>query len=847
MSELITQLCQIVAKKLQDNPQTNEAELVDYLKVVIDQDPQLAAWVKTGSRILQNNQGGTTAFQTLVEGGIANIGTHVHANPETIKAAFKKLLEEFQSQSQEIPQNIPRSGSSKFVGRDPELDSLHQMLQENDRMAIAAVAGMGGVGKTELAIQYAYKHLELKTYQGGICWLLVRSQDAGSAIVNFARSSLNLTPPDDLDLLNQVKYCWRNWQDGQVLVVLDDVTDYHLVKDYLPPVGSRFKVLMTTRLDLRPSVKLLQLDVLPPEAALELLCSLAGQERIEKEPDIANQLCEWLGYLPLGLELVGRYLGKEPDLSLEKMLARLKNKRLQHKSLAESDPTMTAQLGVAAAFELSWERLNKPAQDLGCLLSLFALAPISWKEVESSAKQVASLPEDEEELEDVRRKLTELHLLQRTGEGTYRLHQLIREFLQEKLASLTEFDEFKQAFVATMVAIAKKIPSTPTQEQIQAWTPVIPHIAEVAETLSQILTDEDLIWPFVGLGKFYQGQGAYQLAEPWYKKCLDQAKARFGSEHLGVATSLNNLAGLYRDQGRYQEAEPLLQQALKMTKRLLGESHPDVATSLNNLAGLYKSQRRYQEAEPLYHKALEMRKRLLGESHPFVATSLNNLAELYRDQGQYKAAEPLHLMALEMRKRLLGESHPDVAQSLNSIARLCYDQKRYQEAELRYQEALKMRLRLLGESHPSVAQSLNGLAYLYYIQRRYEEAEPLYLQALEIMRQMRHLRGESHHDVATILNNLAELYYAQGRYEEAEPLYLKALEIMRRPQGHSHPNVATTLNTLAKLYYYLERYEEAESLFQEALKIFEQHEETTYLAISNRENLGRCRERLSGQ
>ena len=89
------------------------------------------------------------------------------------------------------------------------------------------------------------------------------------------------------------------------------------------------------------------------------------------------------------------------------------------------------------------------------------------------------------------------------------------------------------------------------------------------------MTDEDLIWPFVGLGRFYEGQGNYSEALPWWEKCLSVVQERLGSEHPSVATSLNNLAGLYKSQGKYEEAEPYYQQSLEMYRKLLGSEHPD--------------------------------------------------------------------------------------------------------------------------------------------------------------------------------------------------------------------------------------------------------------------------------
>nr|WP_232224210.1 tetratricopeptide repeat protein [Mastigocladopsis repens] len=684
------------------------------------------------------------------------------------------------------------SGATKFVGREQELELLHELLQQNQRVAITAITGMGGVGKTELALQYAIAHRE--TYQGGICWLLAL-QDVGLQIVQFARIQLQLNPPEDFDLLAQVAYCWRNWREGEVLLVLDNVTDYKQVKPYLPTSSSRFKVLMTTRQRLGTSIEKLSLDVLQPEAALELLRTIIGAERVDGEISQAESLCAWLGYLPLGLELVGRYLARKEDLSLEEMLRRLQKKRLEERSLSHSEDDMTAQQGVQAAFELSWQELDNTDKQLTCLLSLFAPAPIPWELVEQCLPNV-----DADELEESRDdKLLKLHLLQRQETGIYQLHPLLREFFQAKLEDsfvLFSWGNLQYAFATAMIAVAQEIPQTPTREQITAISPAIPHLAEVANKRIQYVSNEDLIWAFVGNASFYNGQGLYDKAEPWLEQCLEVTKKRLGEEHPSVASSLNNLAGLYNSQGRYSEAEPLFQQALELSKRLLGEEHPHVASSLNNLAALYNSQGRYSEAEPLFQQALELSKRLLGEEHPDVASSLNNLAGLYKSQGRYSEAEPLYQQALELRKRLLGEEHPDVASSLNNLAGLYGSQGRYTEAEPLYQQALELRKRLLGEEHPSVATSLNNLAGLYESQGRYSEAEPLYLQALELSKR---LLGEEHPRVASSLNNLALLYKSQGRYSEAEPLYLQALEICEQRLGVNHPHTVTVRENLASL------------------------------------------------
>jgi len=470
-------------------------------------------------------------------------------------------------------ENIPPSGAVQLFGRKQELERLHQLLsppaplikgrEQQNKLTIAAIVGMGGVGKTELAIQYSWHHLQdLDDSAGGVCWVDARDGDVGIQLVNFARSLLNLNPPEDWDLPTQLKYCWRNWQippqpplnkggrkEGW-LIVIDDVTNYRQqVKPYLPPESSEFKVLLTTREELGRPVEHLPLDKLQPEAALDLLTSLVGVQRIQQESDIAEQLCQWLDYLPLGLELVGRYLERDPDRSLKAMLSLLEKKRLRHRSVLEADSTMTARLGVTDAFELSWERLDEISQQLGLALSLFALADIPWSVVRQGYSAIVSSEDGEVDLdflEEARADLLRFNLIQRTSKGTYRLHQLIREFLQEKLEQSDQVNDIEGWFVSTMVAVALQITESPTYEQIQALAPAMPHVAEVAKhnKLTNCLIDEVLVLFFLGLGRFYMSQGLYEQAEPWFEQCLYVTQTRFGSNHPDVATSLDNLATL---------------------------------------------------------------------------------------------------------------------------------------------------------------------------------------------------------------------------------------------------------------------------------------------------------------
>jgi tetratricopeptide (TPR) repeat protein len=712
-----------------------------------------------------------------------------------------------------VANNLPYTGATKFVGRSVDLKRLHEKIQQKDCVAICAVAGMGGVGKTELAIQYAL--FQKEAYQGGICWLQARNQDIGIQVVNFVKAHLALTPPDHLDLLNQVAWCWQHWKDGDVLIVLDDVNNYAQVKPYLPPPTSRFRVLVTTRLRLFHSSERLDLDVLSLDDALSLLSSLIGFERLQEELDDAKQLCSWLGYLPLGLELVGRYLERKPDLALSEMNKRLEAKRLEQQALNQPQDDMTAQLGVAAAFELSWQELNLNAQQLGCFLSLFALSPIPWSLLDDIKL------DDLEDIEKIRDDyLINFHLLQRVAKETYRLHELIREFFQGKMSKpYINTDLLRKKFSKLMVDTAQQIPEQTTLNIIKATTSAMPHISEAATVLLEYLSDEDLVWPFTGLGRFYEGQGYFELAESWYKQGLLSTEARFGKIHTSVSQSLNNLAVLYDKQGRYREAEPLLVQALELDKQLLGETHTSTATATYNLANIYRMLGRYDEAEHFFLAALSLRKQLLGSNHFELGLSLYALALFYYDRQRYSEAEPLYDQALDILTNSLGEEHPYVAFTLCKLADLHVRQGKKSQAEAQYLKAIQLLKKSLGDIHPHVATAVHSLALFYDEAQDYEQAENFYLQSLEIGKQ---LLGDNHPERATTLHCLGDLYKKQERYDEAESLYLKALEITKLFLGDNHPKILSICRDLASLYYHQNQYEKVEPLYLQILKLEEE-------------------------
>ena len=631
------------------------------------------------------------------------------------------------------------------MGRDHVLAQLDQQLQQSNHVAISTLTGMPGIGKSELALQYGWQEWPKKTYRGGICWLNVADSDPGLSILSFAQIHLGLTLPEEGELVERVRYVWQSWlknEQDQTLIIFDDVRDYQQIKDYLPPqTDQRFNVIITTRRkELLAKSQTLHVNILQPEAALDLLRSYVTDGRIDDQLEQANLLCRDLGYLPLALELVARLLRRRTNWTVTKIREKLIKNGLADQSLVKDpkfDSEMTAERGVKAAFDLSWQELESEpnAQKLAMYLSLFALAPFPKPLIDGLFPEA-----DEDEIEEwLTDSLVHLNLVKSLDDGWYELNTLIRHYLRDKLKDTPNINNLsKFSYCEMIVNIAKRFPSLPKLSDITFLKNIIDHIQVAANEFGECLDVENLLFLYAHLGKFYEVQGLYHEALTYRVKYHNLVENNFGIEHLFFATALSGLAGIKLFFAEYREAEKLYQQALEIRETELGAEHSDVIDILHDLALVYQCQEKYEDAEKKYVSIISIyenkqeKEHLEEKEYLDLATIFCNLGGLYEVKEEYEKSKFYLNKVLTLTENRKEISPSIRAVAYTNLASISNAQGESYDVEKFLNKSCSIFKNNLMNNHPAMGASFNNLAEFYSNQGRYIEADFLYQKSLFI-------------------------------------------------------------------------------------------------------------------
>jgi tetratricopeptide (TPR) repeat protein len=716
--------------------------------------------------------------------------------------ARKVLKENWPPKREGKPIALPYpSLGTLFKGRDAFLRDLHASLSRGPgRTAItgsalySALYGLGGIGKTRAAVEYAWAH------EPGYAALLFVIADTPEAL---RRNLAALAGPLVLNLPEQhakeedVRVAavlgWLKLHPGWLLI-LDNLDTVEAVKEADTLLGSLTcgRVVITSRLaNFAGHFDPLELDVLGVADAVAFLLERTGgrRRRTPDDAETARLLANDLGGLALALEQAGAYVAKH-GISF----ARYRDLWRENwdKVAGWSDEGITQYpRAVAVTWQTSVDQLSPAGRRLLERLAWLAPEPVPDFLLEVPAADVEG-----EDLADALTNLANYSLVRRDPEHQeFSVHRLVQDATRRGLAQ----EDRRRSLVEALAWIDAAFVGTP--DDVRTWPrldPLAPHarvivghadVAEISEPSGRLMND---------LGLLLQSKARCDDAEPLHRRALAIDEKSYGTDHPNVATDLNNLAVLLRATNRPSEAEPIVRRALAIDEKSYGPDHPNVATRLNNLGGLLQDTNRLSEAEPMFRRALVINEKSYGTDQPSVAPHLNNLAVSLRAANRLSEAEPMFRRALAIDEKSYGPEHPKIATDLNHLAVLLRDTNRLSEAEPMFRRALAIDEKSYGPDHPNVAIRLNNIAGLLQTTNRLSEAEPMYRRALVIFEKS---YGPGHPKVASGLSNLAALLQDTNRLSEAEPMYRRGLGILARftlTTGHQHPNLDTVCSNYAQ-------------------------------------------------
>jgi tetratricopeptide (TPR) repeat protein/nucleoside phosphorylase len=745
---------------------------------------------------------------------------------------------------------LPFPQNPQFVGREAELQAVQLWLAQK---SVVAICGLGGVGKTQLAVQYAYQYQQAYSH---VLWVSVAPPlEIQSQFASLAETlGIPIIQQTVENLAAQVKL-WLASHSGWLLL-LDNIEEEKKTGEEKPrPITEQLqrvlpdtltgRVLLTTRqagppLPIQPVV----LQMLTIEEGAKFLVQLvygvtAAEASGHGEYGQAQVLSQQLGGLPLALTQAAAYMrvqgrGCADYLALYHVYQKELLAERGEKWFKEDHPESVA---VTLRASLQQVQAREP-QALELLQGCAFLPPDGIpEEVLRAALAVNPL-----QLDKLLKPILSYSLLTRDPQRQeVSIHRLVQAVLRWELEAV------QAQWVERLVTVLETL-FPATQDSSKDWAKIehwqrcerllssalacgeeSQRLAIATVTLARLLGrvadylrkkadyEKSLQWYKQALAiwekegdkevaevvsirnsmvQVYDLKGDYATALSLAKETLARSEQVLGDKHPQTATSLGWLGMTYYFKGEFENALPLCQRAVAINEEVLGKDHYDTGNSFDRLAVVYQAQGEYEKALPLFQRALAISERVLGTEHPETANSLNNLAQLYQAQGEYEKALPLFQRALEIYERVLGKEHPHTATNLNNLAQLYYDQGEYEKALPPFESLVEIRELVLGKDHPDTAISLNNLAVLYDNQGEYEKALALYQRALEIRERV---LGKEHPDTATSLNNLAGLYQAQGEYEKALPLYERALAILNKRLGEQHPTTRTVANNYQDL------------------------------------------------
>ncbi|KAI0854761.1 hypothetical protein F4860DRAFT_85259 [Xylaria cubensis] len=761
--------------------------------------------------------------------------------------------------------HIPATGRSRFVGRGDILQSISESLRPGGRdPRIAVLLGLGGQGKTSLALEYCRREIVSRHFRF-IIWIDSSSPAAlersfGQVAENLAAiSGDKRTFANSRAHINFVKTAIET-AEAPWLFVLDNFDSPGLFKDILDvtPQSASGAVLFTSR---HNSCALLGTPIPIPGMSqndgTELLLQRAGIERTISNLEQAKKVVDMLGHLPLAIDQSAAYI-RSRKISPAEFIQHYQKRRekvLKHiPDVWDYHRTVDGQeeetpISVFGTWELSLQQALDQSQDGNATMdfvtgvAFFNNLDIRMEMFKAAFERTKQRLEwmdlftiddewDEYEYQDAVTTLADLSLIQYrnsprlSGEDdqeegisrhSFSLHPLVRDWIQLRIPAAE-----RRVYVCRALEILRHYIES-SGNDYHKWTlkerrAAMFHVDACIEAQSKFVrgwTDEEFRSvrdALVIIYKFYVDDGRYSEAEIVCRQLLDHDKRLSGELSEPYVESEIRLTDVYLLRGAYNEAESIVS---KLRPSIEQYSSQISISLLKNLAKISFKQGRYDEAVSQYQGVLAQQEALLSKGHLDVMNTRHLLAQVYRNQGKHVEAIDLYVNILEAYHAAALDDHLGALQCMVDLAGAYRALAQYSRAAEYYDRAIADISARLSTDHPIALSARLVRAINLRELGRNEEAEDAFR---DIVERFGRILGPFHPDTLRAIMNFAILYDRSSRPRRAEELYRASLTGREKIMGFDNQYTMRTVERLVSLLWLQGRYEEAEGLTLRVLR-----------------------------